>query len=148
MRGVSFERTSLATWEASREERRATLTRIAEVARRLPEVRLVYVFGSFIDGGPFRDLDLAVVFERTPGWQAPALVAREVGLAIGAGPEIDVVVLNDAETMFKEHIAERGRLIFERHPGDASEFVAMARSEAIDLREWRRTRALEGRLGS
>ncbi len=144
---MAFERTAHAAWVASPDERLATLDRIAEIARRLPGLRLVYVFGSFMSGTTFRDIDLGVVFDRAPNWQAPAQFALEVGRAIGEGPEIDVVVLNDADTLFKEHVAEHGSLVFERVRGDATEFLAMTRSEAIDLREWRRTRILEQRLG-
>jgi len=148
MTTVYFTSTAPGIWTAPPAARRAVMERIAQVVSRASDVRVVFAFGSFVGDGVFRDIDLGVLFQREPGWQAPARIALEVGLELGPGPEIDVIPLNDADTFLEEHVAERGTLVFERDPGDAAELVAMARSEAIDLREWRRIHGIGDRLGA
>jgi len=130
--------------DAAPAERTRILRMIAEHVAAVDEVEIVFAIGSFAAGRPFRDVDLAVWFSRAPGWQAPARVAVAAGTCVPHDVAIDVIVLNDADSLFKEHIVEHGRLIYERTAGAARELSVMARSEAIDLREWRRIRGVAG----
>jgi hypothetical protein len=47
-----------------------------------------------------------------------------------------VVALDDATVAFREQIVSRGRLVFEREPGEARAYEVLALSMASDLRAW------------
>ncbi|MBI2901882.1 MAG: nucleotidyltransferase domain-containing protein [Planctomycetes bacterium] len=124
-------------------ERRDELLRAAARAlESMPGVRLAWAYGSFVRAERFRDLDLAVQFAGRPGWRDPGRVVEAVSLALERPPfEIDVVPLNDAAPEFRLDVARRGILLRERIVGEAIEFAALARSELMDLAEWRRALA-------
>ncbi len=92
---------------ASEQGRRASL--IATLRRELearPEIVFAYLHGSFLSGGPYRDIDVAV-------WVDPGLVAREdrgrygldlsVALYLKLRQPVDVRALNDASLAFRYH---------------------------------------------
>jgi len=76
-----------------------------------PEIALASLHGSFLTGGAYRDVDVAV-------WLDPSRVARDdwgryaldlsVALHLGLGQAVDVRVLNDASLAFRYH-ALKGR---------------------------------------
>jgi predicted nucleotidyltransferase len=102
-------------------------------------VRLAWAHGSFLEGGAFHDLDIAVQFYGPPSWRDPGLVAGLVWEAIGKPAfNVDVVPLNDAVPFFRRKVADDGHLLLEREAGEASEFGGLAMSEVIELMEWKR----------
>jgi predicted nucleotidyltransferase len=130
------------TWPAERRE--AALRAAATALEARPEVLLAYAHGSFAADRPFRDLDLAILLRHAASWRDPGRIAQAVWEAIGKPPfDIDVQILNEAGTAFRLQVAESGRPIFQRHPGEATEFRVLARNMDFELREWRRLRAEE-----
>lgn len=124
--------------ELAPQEREEMLRRASLVLDGFPRARLAWAYGTFITGRPFGDLDIAVQFYGRPAWHEPADVAQAIWEAVGRPAfDVDVVPLNDATPFFRRHIADHGRLLFERAPGEAVEFGGMAVSEVLDLLEWR-----------
>jgi hypothetical protein len=97
----------------------------------VPEADFALGLGSFFEGVPYRDVDVAVWFE-------PAVSearAAEIALACSDGTSrpVDLVVLNRAGAGFRRSAA-LGRLLFARDIERALAFVERERLEAWDFR--------------
>jgi len=106
---------------------------IAALERELglrPEIALACLHGSFLAGGPHRDIDVAV-------WLDPSRVAREdrdryvldlsVALHLGLREPVDVRALNDAPLAFR-YSALKGRPLVVRD----QEFIDDMRARTWD----------------
>ena len=81
-----------------------------------PEIVLAVLHGSYVSGGPYRDVDVAVwvipADRPDTGWHRYAVdLAAELTVALGA--PVDVQVLNDAPLAFRYH-ALSGQLLVAR----------------------------------
>jgi len=99
----------------------ADLEQLREQVRRivsaLPGVRLVYLFGSQVTGevGPKSDIDFGLLLDRgVAKWAIQSQFAHQLSLALD-GPELDVVLLNDAPIELAYAIIAQGRVLFERN---------------------------------
>jgi len=74
-------------------------------------VVFAYLYGSFVEGGPFRDVDVGVYVEAAEPGQASAKALDLSGrLSDRAGLPVDVRVLNGAPVPFLFHVF-RGQLL-------------------------------------
>ena len=102
---------------------------IAALRRQLagrPEVLFAYLHGSFLEGGPYRDLDIAV-FVHPQQIEAARWRTYEGDLAVELqlmlGQPVDVRLLNDAPLAFRYH-ATGGLPLVSRDPEARDEFRA------------------------
>lgn len=116
-----------------------------------------YVYGSFLEDRPFRDVDVAVYLEgiAEPKMSLFAMdLARELEKSLslvlsGAetdrggdrSPPVDVRVLNQAPLGFRYHVF-RGRLLFSRDEALRTHVVERTVSHYLDLKPLRQ-RALK-----
>lgn len=118
-------------------EKEKILNRVAAcLARQHPEVLFAYAHGSFVNDGPFRDLDVAIFL-------LPEIAARsdfhyemqmeaQIEKALGAQFAIDVRALNTAKLSFQYHVL-RGRLLIDRNPDVRIDFSAKTASRYLDI---------------
>lgn len=115
-------------------------TRIGEVLAQEDCVLFAYLFGSFLEGRPFEDVDLGVFVEsvRCP---SGSLLDAQLWLATRMEREIrlpvDVVVLNDAPLGLCL-IALRGRLVYSRDENLRLAFIERTSLQAMDTAYLRR----------
>ncbi|MBR7889603.1 nucleotidyltransferase domain-containing protein [Marinomonas sp. A79] len=78
----------------------------------MPEVRLVYLFGSQADGsaGPSSDVDIAVLLEKK--LDSVARFDLEQILAIKLDKDVDLVDLLTASTVLQNQVIMNGELLF------------------------------------
>jgi len=116
-------------------------------------LRFIALFGSVVEGRATAesDLDVAVMADRPRrralDWQARLVVA--LGDALETSREVDLLLLNGADSLISFRVALRGRLLFEAEPGAFAAFQLHA-SRAFDDDAPRRLavrRWLEARLG-
>ena len=126
--------------------------RLPPLARRYG-LRFIVQFGSTVSGRarPDSDLDVAVMADRPRrralDWQARLVVA--LGDALETSREVDLTLLNGADSLISFRVASRGRLLHEAEPGLFQAFQRHA-SRAFDDDAPRRLavrRWLEARLG-
>ncbi len=94
-------------------------SKIKEIVKRYPEIKLFYFFGSAATGGagPMSDYDFAVYLS---GVSRKAMFDLKIDLQSKLSllletDRVDVVVLNTAESVeLKFNIIKEGKLIFER----------------------------------
>lgn len=108
--------------------------RAASELARDPRVRLVYLFGSAADADAtqVRDVDLAIWTE--PTLRLDQLLRLRADLVAVAGAGLDLVSLNDASVVLAKEVANGGRCLFARDPGDEVAFVTRARSRYFDFK--------------
>lgn len=116
---------------------------VAHLERELearPELVLALIHGSFVRGGTYRDIDLAV-------WLDPARLSRDerfryaldlsVNLQLRLGLPMDVRVLNDAPLAFRYH-ALQGRPLVTRDEAFLDELRARTWDDYIDFQPFAR----------
>jgi predicted nucleotidyltransferase len=118
------------------ESQRATL--IATLRRELlarPEIVFAYLHGSFLSGGPYRDIDVAIWLDpargsvRDPGRYALDL---SVTLHLLLRRPVDVRALNDASLGFRYH-ALKGKPLVVRDAEFLDEMRARIWDEYLDF---------------
>ena len=122
-----MERPKIGPEEAAR--------KLKEWLAPLEEIVFAYLHGSFIKGGAFRDVDVAVFLR--PG--APPLsddVEYEISLSLRLektlGLPADVKILNRAPLSFRYH-ASRGMLLLSRDESVREDFLSRTWSEYFDF---------------
>ncbi|NSW77742.1 MAG: nucleotidyltransferase domain-containing protein [Chthonomonadetes bacterium] len=99
------------------EERERIAQQIADLLAEREEVVFAYLHGSFAEGLPFRDIDIAVYLQDGKIPQDKRLrwcfrLADEIQARVRL--PVDVQALNDAPLGFK-HSVTNGRVLFSRH---------------------------------
>jgi predicted nucleotidyltransferase len=99
---------------------------IAELVSRLPEIHLIYLFGSQASGeaGPGSDIDLGVLIDRGADERAiQSRLAHEVTLLLGV-ERVDIVLLQRASISLAYTIIAQGKLIYQRDLATRVEYEA------------------------
>lgn len=125
---------------ASPEERETILGIIRDRLAERREIVFAYVHGSFVEGGPYRDVDLAVFLEvgrvEPASWRRYELaLATELQLTL-AQP-VDVRVLNDAPLAFRHH-ATGGLPLLVRDAERLADFRARTWDDYFDFQPFAR----------
>jgi predicted nucleotidyltransferase len=117
--------------EIRREELERTCERLG--------VRLLVLFGSHSPGGlaprPGSDVDVALSFRRDAA-RVPVLDVHEQLTAAFPGAQLDLVLLHDADPLFRWEIMDRATLLY----GDVDEFLeyrAFAYRDFVDSADLR-----------
>ena len=121
--------------EASHQASEPLQRYVAQVVVDVPEIQLVYLFGSQVTGntGPASDYDFGVLLDSMAAW--PQMQALDTG-------RIDLVLLNRAPIELAFAVIAQGELLFERDVATRVEYEARIMSLYGDylpiLREQRR----------
>jgi predicted nucleotidyltransferase len=117
------------------EQRDRLIQQLSDLLRNRPEILFALVHGSFLAGGLFRDVDLALYLE-------PGAIQREafrdyelehgVRWSADLGLPVDVRLLNDAPVSFRYH-ALRGVVLFVQDEELLDEFRARTWDEYCDF---------------
>jgi hypothetical protein len=120
---------------ASVEQRDRLIQQLRDLLRNRPEILFALLHGSFLAGGLFRDVDLALYLE-------PGAIQREafrdyeleqgVRWSEALGLPVDVRLLNDAPVSFRYH-ALRGTVLFVQDEELLDEFRARTWDEYCDF---------------
>jgi predicted nucleotidyltransferase len=113
-------------------------------AADMPEIQLVYLFGSQVTGnvGPDSDYDFGILLDSMVGWpQTRAELGHRLAQVLETG-RIDLVLLNRAPIELAFAVIAQGELLFERNVATRVEYEARIMSLYGDylpvLREQRR----------
>jgi len=117
-------------FEVASEDRRRILERLTDELRRAHGVVFAYVHGSFLAGGPFHDIDVAVYLAAPDkASQALDLAGR---LSQVTGYPIDVRVLNEAPVPF-QFKALQGTLLVSRDDRQLADFIERVGPRYLDI---------------
>lgn len=110
---------------------------LSPLLEQYPEVRLGYVFGSYLCREKYRDVDIAVFLEAgtaVPDIQGATFGCR-IGEALKLGCDVDLKVLNMASIEFRYNIVRNGCLFFARDEKERLRFELQVMDEYLDYRE-------------
>lgn len=97
-----------------------------KIVLKIPEVRVIYLFGSQLEGntGPMSDYDLGVVLDHgTEARQIQAHLAHVIASAMQAN-RVDVVLLHSAPIELAYHVIANGKMLYRRDLDTLVEFEA------------------------
>lgn len=119
--------------------REEILGRVAEVLSEFNDVCFGYVFGSFLGGQGFRDVDVAIYvmgeYDSYGLMKFSLRVARTLENKVQPRLEFDVKDLNTAPITFQYEVIKSGRLIFSRDNVRRVRFEAEVLSTYLDYKE-------------
>jgi len=95
-------------------ERSRLISLLRERLRCVDDILFAYIHGSFVEGGPFRDVDVAVWIKSKDN-AFYYTVDFSAKLQVEAGVPIDIHVLNEAPLPFKHHVFTRGKLLYSKN---------------------------------
>ncbi len=115
------------------EEREAIIETLRQKLQKRPEIVFAYLLGSFAEGLPFRDIDIAIWVEganREQAWDYEAQIATELTRLLGI--EVDVRLLNFAPLGFRLN-AVNSILLFSRDDEFRLDFVEQVSRAYMDF---------------
>lgn len=120
------------------ETKKAVLLRdLAAVVQGFEEIAFAYAYGSFVEAGPFRDLDAALYLfpERFPlfAFGFEDKVSRELNRNLHLSFPIDIRIMNGTSISFQYHVIQ-GRLLMERSEDYRIHIVSHILSRYLDIK--------------
>jgi hypothetical protein len=127
-------------------ERQAAIETLRRRLGSRPEILCAYLHGSFLTGGSYRDIDVAVWIDPVP--HGPGAITRyaldlATELSLALGQPVDVQVLNRAPLAFRHHALKGQPLVVRdwewldelraRTWGDYADFLPFARQNLREL---------------
>ena len=126
----------------SKKQKELIIARLTRLMEDMPEIVFAFLHGSFIDEGPFRDLDLAVYVDPScPAAGDQTLeyeLKTEMLLEETAGFPVDVRVLNRAPVPFRYNVLKNGRLLFCRDEELYADFLSHTLVSYFDFAPYRK----------
>jgi hypothetical protein len=120
------------------ETRKRMLSQMARVLSGFEEVAVAYVFGSFLTGDRFEDIDVALLLRETPGpyegLKFALHLATELERNVEPRHEFDTQVLNLVPPHF-QYQAIRGEVVFCRDEVRRTRYEAALLAEYLDYRD-------------
>jgi len=126
----------IITYTLAPDAKEEYLQRIGTALQTRLEILFAYAHGTFLENGPFRDLDIALFIEPD---QMPIRrlvyetdLERELGCIVEAVFPVDVRILNDAPRAFQFN-ALRGRLLFDSDPDARVDYLTWVAMRYLDI---------------
>lgn len=112
------------------------MERLVTALGQEPDVAFAYLHGSFLEGRPFRDIDVGVYLEDVDGATPGAATGRILEIAARLSAELDIPVdvrpLNSAPPAFAFHVL-RGRRLLSRDDDQLARIMAETARCYLDI---------------
>jgi uncharacterized protein len=113
----------------------------AAVAARLAElsdkILAAYVFGSFIEGKPYSDMDLGLLMLNDPPNPVVLEIDFESELEKITGCPVDIRILNGAPLSFCQQVIRNGEVILDSDPDTRADFEGRTLKKYFDFSRFR-----------
>jgi predicted nucleotidyltransferase len=114
------------------------LADIGTVVARLKNVDVAYIFGSFLEGEEFNDIDIALLLSEDldpyKGLKFSLKVAGELERQVKPRFEFDIKILNNAPVEFQFEVIKKGSVIFSRDETRRVDYEFEVISTYLDLK--------------
>jgi predicted nucleotidyltransferase len=101
-------------------------------------IAAAYLFGSFVTGASFSDLDVGLFMTEAPEQPLPLEIDLESRIEKATGIPTDVRVLNGAPLSFCYNVIRHGKLVLDREPNLRAAFQGRVLKEYFDFSRFRR----------
>jgi len=123
--------------EARRQDMVAAITALIRDEER---VLFAFLYGSFLDGISFRDIDLGVFVEnpeKINSWDYECTLSRKIETALIKPFPVETKIINHAPLSFSYYVI-RGRLLFVREENAMVDFMTRVARNYLDMAPARR----------
>lgn len=103
------------------QQKRFVERKISKVLSTQPHVLFAYLFGSFLKGGPFRDIDVSLYMRDKYGFEAEYALSSLLSEALEL--EVEVKILNNAPVYIQGRVLNEGKLLFSRDEDKRIQFI-------------------------
>lgn len=114
-------------------EKGEIVRKIVEVLKNEEKVAFAYLFGSFLFGKYFNDIDLAIYVVGKVDVNFEEKLALKLEKEVGM--EFDVFIINDKPTLFLSEVFRKGKLIFSRDEELRVKFETFKLAEVLEYNE-------------
>jgi predicted nucleotidyltransferase len=121
-------------YRLSQEGKEQRVALLQSILRSKEEIVFAYVYGSFIEGEAFHDIDVGIFLSEIPpenylpyGLSLSQLLSSKLQIPV------DVRILNLAPASFRYHVI-RGKLIFERDEEVSAQVIEKTVQRYLDLK--------------
>ncbi len=101
-------------------------------------ITAAYLFGSFVTGAPFSDIDLGLIIKKDFANLMFFEFELENGLEKIFNHPLDVRVLNRAPLSFCQNVIRHGKVILDREPNHRADFEGNIRKQYFDFSRFRK----------
>ena len=123
---------------AGQEEKDGIIRLIRDAVSSLPQLRLAYVYGSFLSRNDFRDIDIALLVNNRLQEENALKFAAKAGDTIektlGFRYEVDVRILNHQPVWFQFKVISTGIPVYAQHEDARVEFETWVLVEYMDIK--------------
>ena len=102
------------------------------------EIFAAYLFGSYVTGQPFGDIDLGILVRNEPENLLEYEFELEIKLEVLVKFAVDVRVLNKAPVSFVQNVIRHGQIIIDSKPNTRSDFESYILRKYFDFAPFRR----------
>lgn len=116
-------------------QRRDLTKTITTVVKQDGMVSFAFLYGSFLDGAFFRDIDLGVFVQDTvtvDSWEYECMLSQKIEKTLNYRFPVETKIINHAPYSFSYHVI-RGRLLFVRDEGVMVDFMTCVARSYLDM---------------
>ena len=118
--------------------RKRLATAVADrLAGLCDEILAAYIFGSFVTGGSFSDLDLGILMSTERPDPVLFEIELETELEKMTGCPVDVRILNGAPPSFCQQVIRNGEVILDLDPDSRADFEGRILKKYFDFSRFR-----------
>jgi len=117
--------------------RQVHIQALSPLLEKYPQIRLGYLFGSYLCREHFRDVDIAILLDSSEKQEKFPFdsIGCRIGEALRLGCDVDLEKLNGASIEFRYTVVKNGCLFFAREEKERIEFEVRVVDEFLDYRE-------------
>ncbi len=112
--------------------------KIGEILSRFDDIDVAYVFGSFLGGDKFNDIDVALLVSKELNpykrFKFGMKIAGELERAINPRFEFDVKILNYSPVEFQHEVLKKGMVVLSRDENSRIEYESKLISTYLDFK--------------
>ncbi len=135
MKQAFMEEERIRTFTLSQEDKERLIEAIKELLGREDRILLAFLYGSFIEDGPFRDIDVGIVVEEEP--PPPLLyecqLENEIEKVLDTDIPLDLRIINHAPVTFLYNVI-KGKLLVCRDSDFFADYVTLIARKYLDLK--------------
>lgn len=120
-----------------KEKEKITKT-ISSYLQKHKEIVAAYLFGSYVKGQQFGDIDLGILVRNEPENLLEYEFEHEIKLEEQVNIAVDVRVLNKAPVSFVQNVIRHGQIIIDSKPNIRSDFESYILRKHFDFAPFRR----------
>lgn len=102
------------------------------------EITTAYLFGSFVTGEPFSDVDLAFLTGKSPERSSSFELSLETRIESLIKLPVDVRLIDKAPITFSQNVIRTGKVILDRDPNFRAAFESIVLRQYFDFSFYRK----------